>query len=161
MKGTLHSRIPWRVKMEKPDKPRIVQTPPKWEKQQGKGTMLIATPRLVENIMKQVRKGKLLTIKQIRERLSKDFGTTTACPLCTGIFVRIVSEAASEDLADGKTRVAPFWRLVREDGRLMEKFPGGPSIQARMLREEGHRIIPAKGNGPARVKEFELSLTEL
>ena len=164
MKSTLHSRTPWHVKMMKPREPRIVHIEPRWkqwQQQYGSGTMLIATPRLVEGLMKKAPKGKLLTIGQIRERLAKDFGTTTTCPLTTGIFVRIVAEAANEELEKGKTRVTAFWRLIRDDGSLMEKLPGGAAAQARLLRKEGHTIVSGSGKKAPRVKDHDAKLIKL
>lgn len=147
--------------MDRPAEPRIVQVPVRWQKQQGAGSMLIATPRLVANIMKQAAKGKLLTIGQIRERLTKDFGTQTTCPLTTGIFARIAAEAANEELEKGRTRVTPFWRLIRDDGSLMEKFPGGVAAQARLLRKEGHTIVSGSGKKAPRVKDHDAKLIKL
>ena len=120
--------------------------------------MLIATPRLVEGLMRRAPKGKLLTIGRIRERLARDFGATTTCPLTTGIFIRIVAEAANEEINKGKKRATPFWRLVRDDGCLMEKFPGGVQHQAKRLRQEGHTIVLEQGKKLPRVKDFEQSL---
>jgi alkylated DNA nucleotide flippase Atl1 len=75
--------------------------------------------------------------------------------------VRIAAEAAEEDLRDGRKKVTPYWRVVRDDGSLYEKFPGGTKAQSRRLREEGHSIIPAKGKRPPRVRRFERSLVQL
>jgi hypothetical protein len=164
MESKLHSRTSWQEKLHKPQEPKIVQIKAKWgqwHSQFGNGTMLIATPLHIQKLMQKPRKGKLLTINQIRERLAKDFGTTTTCPLTTGIFARIVAEAANEDLASGKSRVTPFWRLIRDDGSLMEKFPGGASEQAKMLRKEGHTIIPSKTRKPPVVKDHERKLVKL
>lgn len=164
MESKLRSRIPWQEKMKKPKEPRIVQIKPgwhRWQQQYGNGTMLIATPRLVEGLMRKATKGKLLTIGQIRERLAKDYGATTTCPLTTGIFTRIVAEAANEELEAGKARVTPFWRLIRDDGSLMEKFPGGSAAQATMLRREGHTIVSGSGRKPPRVKDHERKLARV
>jgi len=164
MASKLRSRIPWHEKMERPKEPRIVQIKSRWrrwQQQYGKGTMLIATPRLVEALMRRTPKGKLLTIGQIRERLAKDFGAATTCPLTTGIFARIVAEAAHEKMNDGKKRITPFWRLVRDDGSLMEKFPGGVHEQAKLLRKEGCTVVPGKGKKAPRVKDFEKRLGTL
>ena len=158
------SRIPWHEKMERPKEPRIVQIQSRWrrwQQQYGNGTMLIATPRLVEGLMRRAHKGKLLTIGQIRERLAKDFGATTTCPLTTGVFARIVAEAANEEMNEGKKRVTPFWRLVRDDGGLMEKFPGGVHGQAKLLRKEGCTVVLGKGKKAPRVKDFEKRLSKL
>ena len=50
------------------------------------------------------------------------------------------AEAAAEDIRAGKSRVTPWWRVVRDDGSLFEKLPGGPAAQAEHLEAEGHEI---------------------
>ena len=52
-------------------------------------------------------------------------------------------------------------RTIRDDGKLIEKFPGGPRAQAAKLRQEGFTIQPGKGKQPPRVKEFEKYLIKL
>jgi alkylated DNA nucleotide flippase Atl1 len=59
------------------------------------------------------------------------------CPLTTGIFLRIIAEAAEEFARAGGETVAPYWRVVRDDGAMIEKFPGGAKAQARRLAAEG------------------------
>ena len=161
MASSLRTRIPWQDKMNQPAGPRIVQVPKKWQRQYGTGTMLIATPKLVDALMRKPPRGRLITIRAMRERLAKDYKADSTCPLTTGIFVRVVSEASNEHLESGKKRVTPFWRVVRDDGSLLEKFPGGVQAQAKFLRKEGHSIVPARGKKVPRVKDLERSLIRL
>jgi hypothetical protein len=65
--------------------------------------------------------------------------------------MRLAAEAAEEDASTGKTKIAPYWRVVREDGSLNPKFPGGVERQAEKLRGEGHRILPGTGKRPPRI----------
>jgi len=39
-----------------------------------------------------------------------------------------------------KSRIAPYWRVLKDDGSLNPKFPGGVKEQAKKLRAEGHRL---------------------
>jgi alkylated DNA nucleotide flippase Atl1 len=66
------------------------------------------------------------------------------CPLVTGIFLRIVAEAAEEERIAGKPDITPYWRVLREEGGLNAKFPGGIDAQARRLMEEGHTVVNGK-----------------
>ena len=88
-------------------------------------------------------------------------GVVRHSPITTGIFVRIAAEAAAEELENGRKQVTPYWRVVRADGSLNDKFPGGAKEQSRRLREEGHSITPGKGKRPPAVKDFEKSLVRL
>lgn len=103
----------------------MVDTPPKMQKRFGAGKMLVPTPALVDALMQQAPSGQLFTVDQIRERLAKDFSVDSTCPLTTGIFVRISAESAEEYLSMGRKDITPYWRVVKSDGSLNEKFPGG------------------------------------
>jgi hypothetical protein len=147
----MYSRRSWREKMDNPNLPKVVDIPPNWQKWSGPGSMLIPSPRQVEALMRAVPKGRLITVAGIRAILAAEHMAGIACPLTTGIFVRIAAEAAEEDARAGKTRITPYWRVVKDDGSLNPKFPGGASRQAERLRAEGHRIMPGKGKRPPRV----------
>lgn len=137
--------------MDNPNLPKVVDIPPNLHIGSGRGSMLIPSPRQVDALIRGVRKGRLITVTRIREILSAKHMTNVTCPLTTGIFVRIAAEAAEEDAQAGKTRITPYWRVVKEDGSLNPKFPGGAGRQAERLRAEGHRIVPASGKRPPRV----------
>ncbi|GIK23718.1 MAG: hypothetical protein BroJett005_31320 [Ignavibacteriota bacterium] len=89
-----------------------------------------------------------MTISDLRDRLAAGTGANAACPLCTGIFLRIVAEAAEENLRAGRNRVAPWWRIVGDDGSLNPKRPGATKTQASRLRREGVATV----RGRAEVK---------
>lgn len=75
--------------------------------------------------------------------------------MTTGIFIRIAAETAEEDLQMERKLITPYWRVVKKDGGLNKKFPGGVEAQSERLREEGHIIEPGKGKKPPKVKGFE------
>jgi alkylated DNA nucleotide flippase Atl1 len=158
VKNEFRSRVPWREKMEKPQEPKLVQVPPKMS-QFGKGMMLIPTPKLVDGIVRQVPRGRLVTVGEIRRRLAADFSADVTCPLTTGIFIRIVAEASEEDRANGRKRVAPYWRIIKDDASLNPKFPGGVAQQARYLRDEGCTI--GRRGTKTVLKDFERRLAVL
>ena len=163
MSDKFKSRKSWREKLENPPKglPKVVSGPAKWEKRFGGRRVLVPTPLLVDRLIRKVRKGKLVTVKQIRERLAKDFKAESTCPLTTGIFIRIAAETAEEDFQIGKKRITPYGRVIKADGGLNPKFPGGVKAQAMRLRQEGHRIAAGKGKKPPKVKDFEKSLVNI
>jgi hypothetical protein len=153
------SRIPWRSKLEDSSHSKIVDVPPSMTKRLGGGTMLIPKPLDIDALIRKVKKGKLVTASAIRSKLARDNSVDVTCPLTTGIFIRIVAEAAEDDLHNGAKRVTPYWRVVRDDGSLIGKFPGGVSAQSRHLREEGHTLEPARGKRAPRVKNLDKHLT--
>ncbi len=146
---------PCRAKLEKPQLLEVKDDP------RGRGKMLIPRPIDVDAMMRKIEKGKLATVDQIRDRLAKDCLADFTCPLTAGIFMRIAAEAAEEDLRYGEKQITPYWRVVKADGSLNEKFPGGVEAQAAHLKEEEHTIEPGKGKKPPRVKDFEKYLVKL
>ena len=58
----------------------------------------------------------------------------------------------------GKKRISPYWRVIKSDGSLNPKFPGGVQAQALHLQEEGHDIVAGKGKKPPKVRDFEKAL---
>ena len=137
--------------MHNPSLPKVVEIPPNMQKGFGAGTMLVPSPGEVDAFIRTVHKGSLTTVSRIRRFLAGKYSVDVTCPLTTGIFIRIAAEAAEEDASRGKTRITPYWRVVKDDGSLNPKFPGGVKRQAERLRAEGHRILPGAGKRPARV----------
>ena len=124
--------------------PKIKTIPKKLHKSWGIGKFVMPSPLEVNSLMKKVSKGKLTTINQLRGILAKKYKTTTACPIVTGIFVIIAARAAAEELKEGKKRVTPYWRTIKSNGIINEKYPGGIAAQKKILKQEGH-IILSKG----------------
>jgi hypothetical protein len=160
MQGKFKSRTPWREKLENKQEAKLVEIPPRMQKRFGTGIMLIPAPIEVDSVMRSVPRGKLVTQSEIRSKLARDSNAKVACPMTTGIFVRIAAEAAEEDRRSGKSRITPYWRVIRDDGSLNEKFPGGVELQAAHLEREGHRLTHSKGRLPV-VIDFEKHLVRL
>lgn len=133
------------------------------EDPKGRGLMLIPVPLDLDVLIRRVPSGRLVTVDALRDRLAREHGADFTCPLVTGIFLRIVAEAAEEEVAQGKDRaqVTPWWRVVKRDGALNPKFPGGTARQAELLVAEGHTLAPSRGKSPPRVKGFQNYLVEL
>ncbi|RKZ01679.1 MAG: hypothetical protein DRQ04_04540 [Candidatus Hydrothermota bacterium] len=143
----------WREKLEKEGEPRVVDDP------KGRGRMLIPTPLMVDELVRRIPPGRLVTVGQIREKLARDFGADFTCPLVTGIFLKIVAETAEEDLGRGIKDITPYWRVVKDDGSLNPKFPGEGKIQAQYLRREGHEVLLIRNK--YRVMDFKSKLVDL
>ncbi len=134
----------WRAKLHRPMLPKLVPVPEGMAKRLGNGMMLIPTALEVDAMIRKIPRGQVSSISQIRRRLAYWHNVDVTCPLVTGIFLRIVAEAAEEDRMAGKHDITPYWRVVRDDGGLNAKFPGGIEEQARRLRNEGHLIVNGK-----------------
>ena len=157
-KSKFTSRKSWREKLEKKQVHEIVPLEGKFAAQFGAGTMLIPRPLDVDALIRKVPPGKLVTLSGLRRSLAKSFGTTTTCPMCTGIFCRIAAEAAEEALGQGATDITPYWRVVTDEGRLNPKWPGGIPGLTKKLKAEGHVVVKAEGKKAPQVKGFEEAL---
>ena len=134
-------RKSWREKLAD-DKglPRVGEVTGKLTKRWGEGTFVIPAPREVNALMKQVPKGRVVTINELRAALARKHQTDFACPITPGIFSWIAAHAAAEDAAAGKKRITPFWRTLKLGGEVNPKYPGGVAAVASRLRAEGHKI---------------------
>jgi len=135
-------RKTWREKLAD-DKglPKIGQVTANMRKSWGTGTLVIPAPREVDAEIRKIRKGRTATLNNLRAALARKHGVNVCCPITTGIFAWIAANAAMEDEAAGYKRVTPWWRVLKSDGKLNPKYPGGVREQARRLRREGHQII--------------------
>ncbi len=132
----------WKEKLQdSKDFPSLQPIEGKMVSKWGEGTMLIAAPIEVDEIMKTVKKGKLITIDEIRRQLAEKHGATVTCPLTTGIFAWIAANAADEDEQQGRSRITPYWRTVKAGGELNPKYPGGIENVRRRLESEGHSVV--------------------
>ena len=141
--------------------PKVAKITDKMSTRWGTGTVVIPTPIEVDEIMKQIPRGKVITTAEIRKILAQKHSATIGCPLTTGIFAWVAAHAAEEAAAEGKKDITPYWRTLKSKGELNEKYPGGVEAQAAHLRDEGHTIEPGKGKKPSKVKDFEKKLVEV
>ena len=156
------TRKSWQEKLaDSKDLPKIVEINDKMSKRWGTGTVVIPAPKEVDEIMKTVPRGKLVTVNQIRILLAQKHGASIGCPITTGIFAWVAAHAAEEAVAEGKKDINPYWRTLKSSGELNPKYPGGVESQAAHLREEGHTIEPGKGKKPPKVQYFEKALVRL
>jgi len=129
----------WREKLaEDKDLPKVVEITENLRRRWDEGTVAIPAPREVDEIMRRVPRGRLITINRIRETVARRHGATIGCPITTGIFAGIAAKAAEEDAADGITDITPYWRTLKAGGELNPKYP----------RRSGGSGRPAGGRGP-------------
>lgn len=156
------SKTSWKAKLEKPQEPEVVTVPENSPAAWGHGTMIIVTPKIIDDVVKAIPKGRLLTVTEMRKKFAADYGTNVTCPLTTGIFLRICAEAAEEARAEGSKNISPYWRVIRENGELIDKFPGGVAHQAELLQKEGFAVRPIGRTGKKlAVQDFEKYLHRL
>jgi hypothetical protein len=135
-------RKSWQEKLaDSKDLPKIGEVTSGMNANWGSGTFVVPAPLEVDAIMRGVRRGKLITIDEIRKRLAARHGTDTACPITTGIFAWIAAHAADEAEQTGRKRITPYWRTLKSGGELNPKYPGGIAAIQQRLEAEGHTIV--------------------
>lgn len=124
----------------------------------GGNRMYFAPPIDYDSVMKMIPCGKVITVGKIREYFAIKSGADFTEPITAGVFVSIAAWASHQREKD-KT---PFWRTLKANGELNEKYPGGAMAQKEKLEAEGHTIIQ-KGRKNIRyyVKDYERVLFEL
>jgi len=100
--------------------------------------MLIATPKIVDDYVRQIPKGKSTSLATLRKDLAVEYGAEYTCPVTSGIFLRIVSEAAHEQLEKGvpASKVTPFWRIVDPKSPLNKKLSFGAKFVVDQRKKE-------------------------
>jgi hypothetical protein len=132
----------WREKLlDNKGLPKVGRVTGKMSKRWGEGPMVIPAPIEVDALMKQVPRGQVVTIQELRVTLARNHKADFACPVTTGIFSWIAAHAAGEAEAQGAKRVTPFWRTLKTGGEVNPKYPGGIEKISKRLRAEGHSFI--------------------
>ncbi len=127
-------------------------------KKYGGNRMYFAPPIDYDNVMKKVPYGKVITVGKIREYFAKKSGADFTEPITAGIFVSIAALASFQRGEDE----TPYWRTLKANGELNEKYPGGAVAQKEKLESEGHTVIE-RGRKNIRyfVKDYENALFSL
>lgn len=120
--------------------------------------MHFAPPLDYDRVMKRVPYGRVTTVGEIREYFAKQNGADFIEPITAGIFVSIAAWASNQRTGDE----TPYWRTLKANGELNEKYPGGIEAQRKRLEAEGHTIL-SKGRKNIRyyVKDYETVLFDL
>lgn len=141
------------------DMPKIqIITDPKSIEKYGGERMYFAPPLAYDEVMKKIPRGKLITVGMIREYFAQNNGADFTDPITAGIFVSIAAWASYQRAEDE----TPYWRTLKANGELNEKYPGGAQAQKARLEAEGHTVITrGRKNIKYYVKDFEKSLYKL
>ena len=101
-------------------------------------TVLIPSPQDIEALILDLDDEETLNLSELRQRLAKRHGADGACPVMTGMNLRIVADLGLEALDAGIDDPVPFWKVVEPTSALASRLPGGPK-----------RISQLRASGPA------------
>ena len=101
--------------------------------------MLIPTGKLIDDFIRAIPKGESMDQKELRRRLAQENGAQVACPITTGILLRIVAEAANEAHEQGAPLhdITPVWRVLDEKAPTVKKLSFDPAYLFEQRRREG------------------------
>ena len=100
--------------------------------------MLIVSPPIIDEYVKSILYGEFIELVKMRDDLAKDYQADKTCPVTTGIFLRIVSEASYEEFQSGDNleTITPFWRMVNPNSKLAGKLACGIDFIAERQTQE-------------------------
>ena len=101
--------------------------------------MLIPTPLIVDEYIKNIPEGVSTNILQMRKDLVAEYNAQYSCPLTSGIFLRIAAEAAYEEHLSGKPieDITPFWRIIDSKSTTIKKLTFGKDFVIEQRKKEG------------------------
>lgn len=100
--------------------------------------MYISNPKTIDAYIRNIPKGKSTDLKTMRKDLAIEHQADVTCPVTTGIFLRIVAEAANEQLEQGKSigKITPFWRVINTKMPLAKKLTFGTKLIREQRKKE-------------------------
>jgi hypothetical protein len=131
-------RPSWTDKLNASKPPVVKPAPMNFAGMRAGQMMLIPSPKLVDDFIRKIPKGKALDMATMRTQLAKAHRAEVSCPVTTGIFLRIVVEAANEAHAAGKavSDITPVWRVLDPKAAVLKKVLFDPEwIMAQRERE--------------------------
>ncbi len=134
-----YKRKTWAEKMKPGAEPQIEKTEKPFADIPANVKMLIATPMIVDEYVRNIPKGHSSTLQQMRTDLAAEYHADYTCPVTSGIFLRIVAENAYEEYMKGKpiNKLAPFWRMIDSKSPTAKKLSFGMEFVSEQRRKEG------------------------
>jgi hypothetical protein len=114
----------WTEKLNSDVSPVVKSVPINIAGMKKRQVMLIPTPKLVDQFIRKIPKGKSIDVKTLREKLAAAHDAEVTCPITMGFHVRTVAEAAYESFKEGvpMTKLTPIWRVLDEESPTTKKL---------------------------------------
>ena len=134
-----YKRKTWQEKMHNGIPPKVEITTKKFADVPDGATMFIGTPELVDAYIRNIPKGVHTSLQQMRKDLAAVYNAAYTCPVTSGIFLRIVAEAAHEAFIAGKPikKTTPFWRMTDSRSPVAKKLTFGTEFVKEQREKEG------------------------
>ena len=98
-------------------------------------TVLIPSPSDIASVIDTIPSGTTRTLTELRDALASQYDADGACPVMTGMNLRVVAEVNLSALDAGVPveHVTPVWRALDPNSKVATKTPGG-AARIRALR---------------------------
>lgn len=128
----------WDEKLNNSKEPVVKKTDKEFADIPVNSLMLIASPLIFDGYIRQIPKGVGVSMQTMRKDLATEHGAEYTCPLTTGIFLRIVAEAAYEKYqhTGSLKNITPFWRAIKPESPLSKKLSFGQEFIAEQRKKE-------------------------
>ena len=132
------SKKSWLDKLNEKREPKIKKIEIDFADIPAGSTMLIATPKLIEQYIQEIGFGERVDTKTLRKDLAIEHNADYTCPVTTGIFLRIVAEANYEKLQQGNLieGITPFWRVIEPKSTIAKKLTFGQEFLLKQIEQE-------------------------
>lgn len=123
--ATRRPRKTWKEKLAIEKAPKRVRLEADFAGVPAGAWLFVGTPRLIDEYVRGIPAGQTRSIERLRRELARRHRCDATCPVSTAIFLRLVAEAAWEDIVAGAPldAVTPFWRVVEPGSSLARKLP--------------------------------------
>jgi hypothetical protein len=132
-------QLSWTEKLNASKPPIVKPAPISFAGMRARQIMLIPSPKLLDDYIRKIPVGKTLDMATIRSQMAKAHRAEVSCPVTTGIFLRIVVEAANE--AHEKRRpikdITPVWRVIDAKAAILKKVSFDPAWMMAERAKEG------------------------
>lgn len=134
----MNKRKSWKEKLLVDKKPEVKAIPKKFADIPAGSKMLIPTPMVVDDYIRQIPFGQTSSISKMRRDLALEYGADYTCPVTSGIFIRIAAEAAFENYQKEKStrKITPFWRMIEPGSPTAKKLTFGQGLLKQLRRKE-------------------------
>lgn len=129
----------WREKRDVARQPEVEILAKRFSDMEEGTHMLIASPLTLDAYIRALPRGTAVSMRSLRRDLAAPFNAENTCPLTIGIFLRIVAEAAYEELQAGTplADITPFWRVIEPKSPLLKKLSFGAAFVQAQRKAEG------------------------
>lgn len=128
----------WIEKFEEDKAPQVKHLDKDFADMPAGSKMLIASPKIIDQYIRTIGKGKKINLKSLRSDLALEHRAEYTCPVTTGIFLRIVAEANYEKWLQGSPleSITPFWRVIDPNSSLAGKLSFGKEFLEEQILNE-------------------------